>query len=141
MFFSIAGWSDDINAVIATMAPDLPKPTSDEFLMSLGSGDEWHNPTWVEDQLQKRRLEDIQVRPVQMTMATSNQSEIMPALGPIMSHIPARFWSEEQREKYGPGFASAVSDYFTSRYGVDRLIPMDWVAIVATATKPVGATH
>ncbi|EFQ99087.1 hypothetical protein MGYG_02101 [Nannizzia gypsea CBS 118893] len=131
------GWSDDVNAAIATVAPDLPRPTSDEFLMSLGSGDEWHNPAWVESQLQKRGLGDIQVRLVQKTMATSTHSEMMPALTPIMLHLPARFWSEEQREKYGSSLAPAVSDYLTSRYGVDNPIPMDWIAIVATATKPV----
>ncbi|KAM5469143.1 hypothetical protein MauCBS54593_004495 [Microsporum audouinii] len=130
------GWNDDINAAIAKVAPGLPQPTSDEFLMSLGNGDEWHNPSWVEAELQKRGLEDIQVNLVQKTMATSTQSEMLPALAPILAHIPARFWSEEQREKHGSGLVSAVSAYLTSRYATDEPIPMEWIAIVATARKP-----
>ncbi|KAF3480388.1 uncharacterized protein GIQ15_05735 [Arthroderma uncinatum] len=132
------GWSDDVNAAIATMPGNLPKPTPKEFLMSLGNGDEWHNPDWVEAQLSKRGLKDIQVKLAPKTIATSTLTEILPSLAPIITHIPAKFWNSEQREQHGDNLASAVSSYLEKNYSVDQLIPMNWVAVVATAQKPAN---
>ncbi|KAK2836983.1 hypothetical protein FQN49_006527 [Arthroderma sp. PD_2] len=129
------GWCDDVNAAIAAMSGNLPQPTPEEFLMSLGNGDEWHNSSWVEAQLQKRGLENIHVSLVSKSMATSTVPEMLPALAPIMAHIPARFWNKAQRGQHGAGFESAVSSYLETKYGVDQPVPMHWIAVVATARK------
>lgn len=120
------------------MPGNLTQPSSEEFLKSLGNGDEWHNPSWVEAQLRKRGLEDIQVNLVQKTIATSALPEMLAALAPIMAHIPAKFWNEEQREQHGGGLTSAVSSFLETKYSADQPIPMDWIAVVATARKSAG---
>lgn len=127
-----------MNAAIANMPGNLPQLTHEEFLNSLGNGEEWHNPSWVEAQLQKRGLEDIRVDSVPKTLATSTPGELMPPLAPIMGHISARFWSEEQREQHAAGLACAVLGYLETKYGADQLIPMNWAAVVATARKPAS---
>nr|KMM64586.1 hypothetical protein CPAG_00938 [Coccidioides posadasii RMSCC 3488] len=132
-----SGWSEDVNAAIATMPGNLAQPTPEEFLMSLGNGDEWHDPSWVKAQLWKRGLENIQVNLVSKTIATSTVPETIPALAPIMAHIPAKFWNEKQRQKSAGSLASTVSSYLETKYGTDKPIPMHWIAVVATAQKPI----
>lgn len=133
----IVGWIDDMAAAIATMPGNLPQLTQDQFLGSMGNGEAWHSQSWVETQLQKRGLQDIRVNAIPKHMATSTARELLPPLAPIMGHIPAAFWTEEQRENQGANLASAVSSYLETKYGADQFIPMDWAAVVATARKPV----
>jgi len=54
--------------------------------------------------------------------------------------VTSFFWTEEQREQYVDDMPLTLLRYLERAYGKDKPIATDWVAITATARKPVYAS-
>lgn len=118
---------------IATMPGNLPFPTAEEFVNSLGDG-QWNSVPWIESQLQQRGFTDINVKAdtkhIPLTVEEFLESSMM-----MFTMIAQKFWTAEQREQHAAKVRPALTRYLEELYGEDGVVPIDWVAILSTARK------
>lgn len=127
---------EDVNLTITTEFPDLPQITSNQFGRLMGDG-KWDDPSWIESKLREKKLDNIQVNPVQMTTAMGTPEEVAESTVFPMKFIMGKLWNDEQREKYSTRFFPAYVDQMINKYGKDGVVSADWEAIVITAQKPL----
>ncbi|RFU29242.1 hypothetical protein B7463_g7109, partial [Scytalidium lignicola] len=111
-------WVDIANATVALLSDDLPQVSCEEFLGAFQKGD-WQDPSWLELQLKSRQLTDIEIKVVSKKIEASAQ-EIGLATTPPMTMIMSRFWTEEQRQKYGPKLMPRIIKYMEDTYTQDN---------------------
>ncbi|KAJ5363696.1 Acetylaranotin bis-thiomethyltransferase [Penicillium cataractarum] len=128
------GWASVMQKAIETIPGNLPFPTPQEFVESLGSG-QWNSVSWIELQLKERGFEDINVRPVtkSMSIKVPNLLEMSMIMFAMVSKV---FWTEKQREEDTDKVRPALERYLETTYGKEGDVPMEWTAIVSTARKP-----
>lgn len=133
---SSAGWVPVVKKAIETMPGNLPWPSSEEFLNSMGNG-QWYSANWVESQLSHRDLEDVNVDIVTRTVVLSvvEMVEMVMVMFPMVAKY---FWTEEQRNDNEEKVRPALEKYLVDTYK-DGEVPLTWTAILATARKPLSA--
>lgn len=57
-------------------------------------------------------------------------------LEPMVGVLLSRFWTEQERLRFGEGIVPAVRTYLDEKLGSEGVLEMDWVGIVATGRKP-----
>ncbi|KAJ5134983.1 hypothetical protein N7526_006348 [Penicillium atrosanguineum] len=127
------GWESIMEKAIKTLPGNLPFPTSEEFLAALGEG-QWGSVPWIKSQLQQRGFVDIEVKAVTKRIQLTPKEMLEPCMM-MFPLITKRFWSAEQREQHEAKVRPALAQYLEDSYGKDGVVPMDWVAILATARK------
>jgi hypothetical protein len=133
---TLVGWMEDVNLTTATQFPDLPQVTYNQFGRLMGDG-EWDNPSWIENKLREKKLENIQVNPVEITPAMGTPEEVAESSVFPMKFVMGKLWNDEQRAKYSTRFFPAYVDQMINKYGKDGNVSADWEAIVITAQKPL----
>jgi hypothetical protein len=113
---------------------NLPQLSGTDFLKLIGN---WDDPSWIETQLRKRGLEDVQVNPVAKTMGMGTAQELVPVLNAPLTLIMSKIWNEEQMHQSGANVIPALEKYLEDTYGKDKLVSKLWVAIVASGRKPL----
>ncbi|KAL4882494.1 S-adenosyl-L-methionine-dependent methyltransferase [Aspergillus karnatakaensis] len=126
-------WLLVVRAALDTISPDLRFPTSELFLSSIGSGN-WRSVTWIESQLQERKMIDINVQAHTKTVAIEAAGFVNMTMM-IVPNIIKRAWSEEQVKEYEEKIRPALAEYLEGRFGKDGDVVLQWEAIVATARK------
>ncbi|KAJ5604651.1 hypothetical protein N7510_009805 [Penicillium lagena] len=127
------GWVSVMKKAIATMPGNLPFPTAEEFLSTLGDG-QWNSVPWIESQLQQRGFTDINVKADTKHIPLTTK-EVLDSTMMMFSVITQKFWTAEQREQHEAKVRPALARYLEEQYGEDGVVPMDWVAILSTARK------
>ncbi|QKX57599.1 uncharacterized protein TRUGW13939_04717 [Talaromyces rugulosus] len=128
------GWMEDVNLTTATQFPDLPQVTYNQFGRLMGDG-QWDNPTWIENKLREKKLDNIQVNPVEITAAMGTPEEVAESSVFPMKFIMGKLWNDEQREKYSTRFFPAYVDQMINKYGKDGIVSADWEAIIHSYSK------
>ncbi|KAJ5569652.1 uncharacterized protein N7459_009082 [Penicillium hispanicum] len=129
------GWVPVIKRAIETHPDNLPWPTTEEFLTTLGNG-EWNSPRWIESQLRHRGLEDIHAMVITKSISLS-VAELVEMTMIMIPMVAKHFWTEDQREKSSGNVRPALEKYLEDTYGKEGQVPMEWTAILSTARKPV----
>lgn len=129
----IAGWISVTQKAIQTIPGDLPFPTAQQFLETLGTG-EWHSVSWIESQLKERGFEDINVRSVTKAMSIKVPNFVEMTMI-MFSMVSKAFWTEKQRQEDTEKVRPALEKYLETTYGKEGDIPMEWTAILSTARK------
>ncbi|KAJ5112532.1 Acetylaranotin bis-thiomethyltransferase [Penicillium argentinense] len=128
------GWVSIIQKAVATISSDLPFPSVAEFLSVLSNG-EWNSVSWIESQLKQRGLVNVIVKQETKAIALKVPEfiEMTMMMFPIVSK---NFWTEQQRKENTELVRPALAKYVVDLYGKEGEIPMEWTAILSTATKP-----
>lgn len=130
----VVGWLEHVNAAAALLPGNLPQISEPDFMRAMGDG-KWEEPSWVEAEFAERGLSEVQVTPVQRTIAQEISGFCTLLKGPL-SFIMARFWTEEQRLLCGARFGSTLHDYLVDLCGERNQVEITSMAVIATGRKP-----
>jgi hypothetical protein len=133
--WAAVGWMKDAQAALDRIPNAPPLPDFKSFLASFAPG-AWDETDYIEEQMRKHGFVDIQVEAVPKTLDVGKAADSSGILVPIMNHIMRKFWTEEKREQMGHRVQGAVSEQMMDKYGEEKSLHMDWVAILVTARKP-----
>jgi hypothetical protein len=118
---------------VATLSPDLPFPDIEEFLSMSNKG--WDSEAYIQSLLKQRGLTDIEVTTV-TSYVSLPIAELMELNMTTIPFILGKYWTKEQREEHEARVPSAMQQFLEQEYGVDKLVPLEPTAIIATARKP-----
>lgn len=130
------GWIEDIRAAFATLPGPPPFPDTKTFMESWGKG-EWYRTAYVEEQLVAHGFVDVKVESVPNTSTFGSPAEFCEVFSLMTGLITSKYWSAEERESCGGLIKPALLKYMTGKYGEGKPIDTHWVAILATARKPL----
>ncbi|KAJ6135601.1 Acetylaranotin bis-thiomethyltransferase [Penicillium capsulatum] len=130
-----AGWLLIIQKAIETMPGNLPWPTPSDFTGLLNNG-EWDSATWVKSQLSQRGLEGVKANVVtkKLSLTVPGFMKMATVMFPV---VIQNFWTADQRDKHGEEARQFLQEYLINTYGENGDVPMTWIAILATARKPI----
>jgi hypothetical protein len=105
-----------------------------DFLGVLNNG-EWNSVSWIQSQLQQRGLVNVTAKQETKAIALKVPEfiEMAMMMFPMVSN---NFWTEQQRKENTEQVRPALAKYVVDLYGKEGEIPMEWTAILSTATKP-----
>jgi hypothetical protein len=129
------GWVADVRAGFGTIPGAPPFPDADTFLKAMNTG-EWYNTEFVQQQLATHGFEDVKVEIVPTTTHIESAAVYVEQYLPMYLQFTAKFWSDEDREKYSGSAGPALLKYMTEKYGEGKAFELKMVAIVSTARKP-----
>jgi len=117
--------------------PGAPPFPSQAALMSEMSDGSWDNRTWVKETLENHGFENVKIDVKLIDMEWLNVQELKDSIFPkMMSMAPAKIWSKEDYDTFGPLLAPALEKYLTGKYWKESSFQFEMVAIIATAKKP-----
>lgn len=131
-----AGWLPVAKKAIETMPGNLPWPTPSEFFDALNNG-QWHSATWVKTHLDQRDLEDVNVNVItkHISMSVPELVEMTMVMFPMVAQY---FWTADQREEnHAEKIRQMLQERLVNTHGADQNVPTVWIAILATARKPM----
>ncbi|KAL2808218.1 S-adenosyl-L-methionine-dependent methyltransferase [Aspergillus granulosus] len=126
-------WITIVKHAITTISPDLYYPDSDEFIKTVSQG--WEAEASIESLLKDEGFTDIHVRSITRSISLSIADLVELSLA-ILPALLARYWTQEQRDVYAEQVSGALQQYLEQEYGVDALVPLEPIGIIATARKP-----
>ncbi|RAK99170.1 gliotoxin thiomethyltransferase [Aspergillus ibericus CBS 121593] len=131
--WKISTWFVLIKEAIDGMPSDLKFPTMKEFLAL-------HNEGWDEESFVKERFEEEGFQDVKVTAVTRETSltidEFMDVSQMILTIVIGAVWTPEQREQHEADVPGVVRKFLEERFGVDGVVNMEPVAVIAVGRKP-----
>lgn len=122
-------------AAIERMPPgNLSFPSPKEFLAIFNEG--WDSESYVRIQFEQEGFEDVKTAAVAKYMQITIP-EFMQLISPIIGAGTGKFWTQAQRNEHEKDVLPAIRRYLEETYGEDRLVPLEPVAVLATARKPL----
>ncbi|KAL2815694.1 S-adenosyl-L-methionine-dependent methyltransferase [Aspergillus granulosus] len=126
-------WITLVKHAITTISPDLYYPDSDDFIKTMGQG--WEVEASIGSLLRDEGFMDIHVRSITRSISLSIADLVEISLA-ILPALLAKYWTQQQRDVYAEQVSGALQQYLEREYGVDALVPLEPVALIATARKP-----
>ncbi|PLB47978.1 putative UbiE/COQ5 family methyltransferase [Aspergillus steynii IBT 23096] len=127
-------WIEIAKTVVERMPPgDLRFPSVKEFLAIFNEG--WDSESYVRSQFEQEGFEDVNTTTVDKYLSVTIP-EFMELIRPILGAGMGKFWTQAQREEHEKDVIPAIRRYLEETYGADGLVPLEPVAVLATARKP-----
>jgi SAM-dependent methyltransferase len=129
-----SSWIEDVRAAVATIpgAPAIPDATTVIAVLTNG----WSHPEYVEEQLNVHGFKDIEVVLSPNFSPIENPACAGRFAGVLLQIVSSKFWTADDRERYGPSFPAAFVKHLTEKHGEGKSFGFEAIAIVATGRKP-----
>ncbi|KAF4542154.1 COQ5 family methyltransferase [Lasiodiplodia theobromae] len=130
------GWYSPVEAAVKSL--DGPKfPTWTEFCKAFSTTDDaWEERSFFERGVEAVGFEDMRVESFENRTKHASAREFCELYGMMCRVITEKFWSEEEKGKYGPLLEPAIEKALQERFGEGEF-SLDWKAWIITAKKPV----
>lgn len=115
------------------MPGNLPFPNAKEFLSSVNAG--WDTEDYTRSQLEEAGFSNVYVTTISKKFSRTI-AEMVGISKPVVPVIVKRFWTETQRENHEKHILVALQCYLEDKYGVNGLVPQEWVGVFARGQKP-----
>ncbi|KAL1624820.1 hypothetical protein SLS56_007620 [Neofusicoccum ribis] len=133
------GWYPAVEAAVRSLGPGGPPfPTWQEFgrAFSGGPDDTWEDRPFFEREVAAAGFEAVRSEMFVNRTTHASAAEFTEVFGGMLKVITEKFWSEAEKEKYGPLLSGAVEKALRELYGEGE-IELDWRAWVVTAKVPL----
>lgn len=112
---------------------NLTFPSPKEFLAIFNEG--WDSESYVRSLFEQEGFENVKTTAVHKYMSITIP-EFMELIKPIISAGIGKSWTQTQRNEHEKDILPAIRRYLDETYGQDELVPLEPVAVLATARKP-----
>jgi hypothetical protein len=97
----------------------------------------WRQPEYIEEQLKAHGFKDIEVVVSPNVLLVEDPAAFAAQFaGLLLQIISFKFWSADDREKYGPLFPAALVKHLTEKQSEGKPIEIEMTPIIATGRKP-----
>ncbi|KAL0256462.1 hypothetical protein SLS55_008857 [Diplodia seriata] len=133
--WEFVGWYPPVEAAVKSLRG--PKfPTWKEFCKAFATTDDpWEERSFFERGVGAAGFENMRVEHFENRTKHANAREFCELYGVICKVITEKFWSEEEKEKYGPLLEPAIEKALQEQFGEGEF-SLDWKAWIITAKKP-----
>jgi hypothetical protein len=130
-----AGWTPDVREALATITGAPPFPEDEIFMGSVGDGKPWYRAEYVQQKLEDHGFKDVKVDVVPDSSTIDNAAAFVDQFSGMVGWFISKFWSEDDRAKYGEEVKPALMKYMSEKYPDGQPIGLSMAAIIASARK------
>lgn len=126
------GWLDYVREALSRIDGAPPFPSQSEGFHKIQHGNKWEDKAWIKEKA-SRYYDEVEIYSLPKLHHLSKEEFVTTFGGPMTQGMLSLFWSEENKEKYGPQLADALRDLVEEK-GMDHVdLQMD--ALITVVKK------
>lgn len=105
-------------------------------MSSFGKG-EWYRVAYVKNELSSNGFENIDIQVKELSSSVESPAAYAEFFDGMVMQLILKFWSEEERKKFGGTVKPALLKHLAEKYGEGKVIELTMTSILSTARKPI----